>query len=82
MISEIRPYPSGLDPTSTSSTGLQERKADVAQGSGSFHRLIPDITMVSKDGRPFLEHAAIVTSTGIDNISPQDTPVSRPPLTL
>jgi hypothetical protein len=38
----------------------------VAQGSGSFHRLIPDVITVSKDGRPFLEHAATVTSTGID----------------
>jgi hypothetical protein len=81
-ISEIRPYPSGLDPASTPSTVRQERKADVAQDSGSFHRLIPNVTTVSRDGRPFLEHAATATSTGIDNASPQDTLVPRPPLTL
>jgi hypothetical protein len=41
----------------------------VAQDSGSFHRLVPDVTMVSKDGRPFLGHDAIATSTGIDKTS-------------
>jgi hypothetical protein len=74
-ISEIRPYLSGLDPASTPSADRQERKADVAQDSGSFHRLIPNVTTVSRDGRPFVEHAATATSTGIDETSPQGTPV-------
>jgi hypothetical protein len=45
----------------------------MAQDSGSFHRLLPNVTMVSKDGRPFLGHVATATSTGIDKTSPQDT---------
>jgi hypothetical protein len=40
----------------------------VAQDSWSFHRLIPDVTMVSRDGRPSLGHDAIATSTGIDKL--------------
>jgi hypothetical protein len=46
----------------------------VAQDSGSFHRLVPYVTMVSGDGRPFLGHVATATSTGIDKTSPQDSP--------
>jgi hypothetical protein len=75
----IRPYPPVLDPASTQPrpiTGQQGGKADVAQDSGSFHRLIPYITMVSKDALPFLGHVATTTSTGIDKTSPQGTPVS------
>jgi hypothetical protein len=36
----------------------------MARCSGSFRRLIPGVTMVSRDGRPFLGHVATVTSTG------------------
>jgi hypothetical protein len=39
--------------------------------SGSFRRLILDVTMVSTDGRPFPGHVATVTSTGIDKTSPK-----------
>jgi hypothetical protein len=46
----------------------------VAHDSRSFHRLVPYITMVSEDGRPFLGHVATATSTGIDKTSPQDSP--------
>jgi hypothetical protein len=84
-ISGIRPYPPVLNPASTQprpSAGQQGGKADVAQDSGSFHRLLPDVTMVSKDGRPFLGHIVTATSTRIDKTSPQGTPASRPPLTL
>jgi hypothetical protein len=56
------------------SAGQQGGKADVAQDSGSFHRLLADVTIVSKDGRPFLRHVATATSTGIDKTSPQGTP--------
>jgi hypothetical protein len=73
-ISGIRPYPPSLDPTSTPTTDQQERKTDVAQNSGSFHRLIPDVITVSRDGHPFLRHVATATPTGIDKTSPQDTP--------
>jgi hypothetical protein len=79
-ISGIRPYPPILDPASIqpqSTTDQQGGKADVAQDSGSFHCLVPDVTMVSRDGRPFLGHVATATSTGIDKTSPQDTPASR-----
>jgi hypothetical protein len=58
-----------LDPASTqpqSTAGRQGGKADVAQDSGSLHRLVPDVTMVSRDGRPFLGHVPTATSTGID----------------
>jgi hypothetical protein len=75
-ISGIRPYPPVLDPASTQprpTIGQQGGKADVAQDSGSFHRLIPYVTMVSGDGRPFLGHVATATSTGIDKTSPQDS---------
>jgi hypothetical protein len=49
----------------------------MARCSGSFRRLILYVTIMSRDGRPFLGHVAIVTSTGIDkNI------VSRLPGTL
>jgi hypothetical protein len=81
-ISGIRPYPPSLDPASMHTTGQQERKVDVAQDSGSFHRLIPDVTTVSGDGQPFLGHIATAASTGIDKTSPHDTPASRSPLTL
>jgi hypothetical protein len=54
----------------------------MAYDSGSFHRLIPYVTMVSRDGRPFLGHVAIATSTGIDKTSPQTPLASWPPLTL
>jgi hypothetical protein len=85
MISGIRPYPPVLDPALTQprpTAGQQGGKADVAQDSGSFDCLIPYVTMVSRDGRPFLGHVATATSTGIDKTSPQGTPVSRPPRTL
>jgi hypothetical protein len=85
MILGIWPYLPILDLASTQprpTAGQQGGKADVAQDSGSFHRLIPYITMVSKDGWPFLGHVAIATSTGIDKTSPQGTLASRPPLTL
>jgi hypothetical protein len=75
-ISGIRPYPPSLNPASTRprpTTGPQGRKADVAQDSESFHRLIPDVTMVSRDGWPFLGHVATATSTGIDKTPPQGT---------
>jgi hypothetical protein len=76
MILGIRPYPPILDPASTQpqpTIGQQGGKADVAQDSRSFHRLVPYSTMVSGDGRPFLEHVATATSTGIDKTSPQDS---------
>jgi hypothetical protein len=50
------------------SVGQQGGKADVAQDSGSFHRLVPDVTMVSSDGRPFLGHVATAASIGIDKL--------------
>jgi hypothetical protein len=62
--------------------GQQGEKADMAHDSRSFHRLVLYITMVSKDGRPFLGHVAIATSTGIDKTSLQRHPASLPPLTL
>jgi hypothetical protein len=46
----------------------------VAQDSGSFHRLVLYVTMVSRDGWPFPGHVAIATSTGIDKTSPQGAP--------
>jgi hypothetical protein len=52
----------------------QGEKANVAQGSGSFNRLILYVTMVSRDGRPFPMHIAIATSTGIDKTSLKGTP--------
>jgi hypothetical protein len=63
-----RPRP-GLDPSSTYHRS-QGEKADVAQDSGSFHRLVVYVTMVSRDGRSFLGHVAIATSTWIDKTSP------------
>jgi hypothetical protein len=81
----IRPYPPVLDLASTQprpTISQQGVKADVAQDSRSFHRLVPYVTMVSRDGRPFLGHVATATSTGIDKTSPQGTPASLPPLTL
>jgi hypothetical protein len=76
-ISGIRPYPPVLDPASTQprpTTGQQGEKADVAQDSGCFHRLVPYVTMVSGDGRSLLGHVAIATSTRIDKTSPLDSP--------
>jgi hypothetical protein len=76
-ISGIRPYPPVLDPTSTQprpTIGQQGGKTDMAQDSRSFNRLVPYVTMVSGDGRPFLGHVATATSTGIDKTSPQDSP--------
>jgi hypothetical protein len=70
-------YPLTLDPSLTRprpTAGQQGRKADVAQGSESFRRLILYVTMVSRDGRPFPGHVATATSTGVDKTSPQDTP--------
>jgi hypothetical protein len=49
--------------------GQQGEKADVAQDSGSFHRLVLYVTMVSRDGRPFPGHVATATSIGIDKTS-------------
>jgi hypothetical protein len=54
--------------------GQQGEKGDVAQDSGSFHRLVPYVAMMSRDGRPFLGHVAIATSTRIDKTLTQDTP--------
>jgi hypothetical protein len=62
----IDPYSTWPRPTISQQGG----KADVAQDSGSFHRLILYVTMVSRDGRPFPGHVAIATSTGIDKTSP------------
>jgi hypothetical protein len=83
-IPETRPYPPVLDPASTwprPTAGQQGRKADVAQDSESFHRLVLYITMVSRDGRPFSGHVATATSIGIDKTSPQRHP-RRPCLLL
>jgi hypothetical protein len=80
----IRPYPPVLNPSSTQprpTIGQQGGKIDVAQDSGSFRRLVPYVTMVSRDGRPFLGHVAIATSKGIDKTSPQRHP-RRPSLLL
>jgi hypothetical protein len=71
-----RPRPV-LDLASTQSrptAGQQGRKADVAQDSESFHRLVLYVTMVSRDDRPFPGHVATTTSTGIDKTSPQRHP--------
>jgi hypothetical protein len=46
----------------------------MAQDSGSFHRIVPYITMMSRDGRPFPRHVATTTSTGIDKTSLEGTP--------
>jgi hypothetical protein len=64
-----------LDPASTPSAVRQGRKAGMTRCSGSFHRLIPNVTTVSRDGRPFPGHVATATSTGIDKTSPQGSPV-------
>jgi hypothetical protein len=80
MISGIRPYPPVLDPASTQprpTIGQQGGKTDVAQDSGSFHRLVLYVTMASRDGQPFPGHVATATSTGIDKTSPQGTPGVR-----
>jgi hypothetical protein len=76
-LASTRPRPS-LD----ASIVRQGRKAGVARCSGSFHRLIPNVTMVSRYGRPFPGDIATVTPTGIDKTSPQGSPVPWPPLTL
>jgi hypothetical protein len=85
-ISEIRPYPSGLDPASTRPRrpAMVDRKERPTwhRTPGHFTVSSPNVTTVSRDGRPFLEHAATATSTGIDKTSLQGTPVPRPPLTL
>jgi hypothetical protein len=76
-ISETRPYPPVLDLASTPprpTAGQQGRKADMAQDSESFHRLVLYVTMVSGDGRSFPGHVATATSTGIDKTSPQRHP--------
>jgi hypothetical protein len=70
----------GLDPTSTPSTVQQGRKDGMARCSESFHRLIPDVTTVPGDGRPFPGHVATVGPTGIDKTSPQGS--RRPGLLL
>jgi hypothetical protein len=54
--------------------GQHGEKADMAQDSRSFHRLILYVTMVSRDGRSFPGHVATATSTGIDKTSPQGAP--------
>jgi hypothetical protein len=64
-----QPRPS-LDLTSTPITGQQERRTDVAQDSGSFHHLIPDVITVSRDGQPYLRHVATAIPIGIDKTSP------------
>jgi hypothetical protein len=46
----------------------------MAQDSGSFHRLVLYVTMVSRDGRPFPGHVATATSIGIDKTSLQRHP--------
>jgi hypothetical protein len=73
-ISGIQPYPPVLDPSSTWPRPSLGEKADVAHDSGSFHCLVLYVIMVSRDGRPFPEHVATTTSTGIDKTSPQGTP--------
>jgi hypothetical protein len=73
----IQPYPLVLDLASTRprpTIGQQGERADVAQDSGSFYCLVLYVTMVSRDGRPFLGHVATATSTGIDETSPQKHP--------
>jgi hypothetical protein len=86
MISGIRPYPPVLNPSSTQprpTIGQQGEKANVAQRSGSFHRLVLYVTMVSRDGRPFPGHVATATSTGSrQNFTSKAPPASQPPLTL
>ena len=77
----IRSRP-GLDPTSTLGTVQRQGKDGMARRSGSFRRLVSHDAMVSRDGRPFLEHVATVSSTGIDKTSPQGSPSSWPPLAL
>jgi hypothetical protein len=52
-----------LDPAST------QPRPTIGQQGGKA-----DVTMVSGDGRSFLEHVATATSTGIDKTSPQDSP--------
>jgi hypothetical protein len=42
----------------------------VAQDLGSFHRLIPDVITVSRDGQPYLRHVATAIPIGIDKTSP------------
>jgi hypothetical protein len=84
-ISGIWPYPRVLDLVSTQPRpiiGQQGEKADVAQDSGSFHRLVLYVTIVSRDGLPFSGYVAIATSTGIDKTLLQRHPASLPPLTL
>jgi hypothetical protein len=76
-ISGIRPYPPVLDLASTRprpTIGQQGERADVAHDSGSFHRLVLYVTMVSRDGRPFLRHVATATSIRIDKTSSQRHP--------
>jgi hypothetical protein len=83
-IPETRPYPLTLDPASIRprpTASQQGRKADVAQGSESFHCLVLYVTMVSRDGRLFSGHVATATSIGIDKTSPQRHP-RRPCLLL
>jgi hypothetical protein len=90
-IPETRPYPLTIDPprpvlhpTSNQprpTASQQGRKADVTQDPKSFHRLILYVTMVSRDGRPFLGHVATATSTAINKTSPQRHP-RRPCLLL
>jgi hypothetical protein len=70
-LASTRPRP-GLDPASTLGTAQQGRKDGMARRSGSFRHLVPYNAVVSRDGRPFLGHIATVSSTGIDNTSPQD----------
>jgi hypothetical protein len=65
IISGIRPYPPVLDPSST----WPRPSLDLPSVSRYFHRLVPYITMVSRDGWPFLGHVATATSTGIDKTS-------------
>jgi hypothetical protein len=88
VILGTRPYPSTvdpprpiLDPASTHRWSKQECKACMTQDPESFHRLILYVTMVSRDGRPFLGHVTTAASTMIDKTSPQRHP-QRPCLLL
>jgi hypothetical protein len=62
----------GLDPTSMPRIVQQGKRYSMARRSGSFRRLVLYVTVVSRNGLPFLGHVATIASTGIDKTSPQD----------
>jgi hypothetical protein len=76
-----RPYPfvvdpprPVLDPASTNRRSKQECKACMIHDPEPFRRLILYVTIVSRDGRPFLEHVATTASTTFDKTSPLSHP--------